>query len=161
MPLSLLQVVNNLVQAGYNKLGTSNANTTCWQLADNACTRVKTHKLLQVCQKVVTSRLQVVKIRLVATCYLQTCYNLLKQVSTSLYMLNHLQQACWQLATDMLSQAVASHANASWYRLIVTSYCKMSTCRLACYNLRVFGCVCQAATIQWAKPDWKLFSRHS
>jgi hypothetical protein len=42
-----LQVVNSLFQTCYNKLGTSNANTTCWQL---------------VC-------------RLVTAC-LQTCYNL-------------------------------------------------------------------------------------
>ena len=57
---------------------------------------------------------------------------------------NKLQQACWnnQLATNLLAtcnkpvdnlqqtcgqQAVASHANASWYRLVATSCCKMST----------------------------------
>ena len=53
--------------------------------------------------------LQLVICRLVSTCW------------------NKLQQACWQLATDLFSQAVASHANASWYRLVATSCCKMST----------------------------------
>jgi hypothetical protein len=48
MPSSLLQlVVNSLFQTCYNKLGTSSANTTCWQLVN----------------------------RFVTTC-LQTCYNL-------------------------------------------------------------------------------------
>jgi hypothetical protein len=47
MPSSLLQVVNSLFQTCYNKLGTSSASTTCWQLVN----------------------------RRVTTC-LQTCYNL-------------------------------------------------------------------------------------
>ena len=38
MPSSLLQVVNNLFQTCYNKLGTSSANTTCWQLVDRLVT---------------------------------------------------------------------------------------------------------------------------
>jgi hypothetical protein len=47
MPSGLLQVVNSLFQTCYNKLGTSSASTTCWQLVN----------------------------RRVTTC-LQTCYNL-------------------------------------------------------------------------------------
>ncbi len=35
MPSSLLQVVNNLFQTCYNKLGTSSANTTCEQTCYN------------------------------------------------------------------------------------------------------------------------------
>ena len=38
MPSSLLQVVNNLFQTCYNKLGTSRANTTCWQLVNRLVT---------------------------------------------------------------------------------------------------------------------------
>ena len=38
MPSSLLQVVNNLFQTCHNKLGTSRANTTCWQLVNRLVT---------------------------------------------------------------------------------------------------------------------------
>ena len=38
MPSSLLQVVNTLFQTCYNKLGTSSANTTCWQLVNRLVT---------------------------------------------------------------------------------------------------------------------------
>jgi hypothetical protein len=38
MPSSLLQVVNSLFQTCYNKLGTSSANTTCWQLVNRRVT---------------------------------------------------------------------------------------------------------------------------
>ena len=38
MPSSLLQVVNNLLQTCYDKLGTSSANTTCWQLVNRLVT---------------------------------------------------------------------------------------------------------------------------
>ena len=38
MPSSLLQVVNNLFQTCHNKLGTSSANTTCWQLVNRLVT---------------------------------------------------------------------------------------------------------------------------
>ena len=38
MPSSFLQVVKNLFQTCYNKLGTSSANTTCWQLVNRLVT---------------------------------------------------------------------------------------------------------------------------
>ena len=38
MPSSWLQVVNNLFQTYHNKLGTSSANTTCWQLVNRLVT---------------------------------------------------------------------------------------------------------------------------
>jgi hypothetical protein len=38
MASSLLQVVNSLFQTCYNKLGTSSANTTCWQLVNRLVT---------------------------------------------------------------------------------------------------------------------------
>ena len=67
-------------------------------------------KFLQVATSMLRSGLlQLVICRLVTTCW------------------NKLQQACWQLATDLLSQAVASHANASWYRLVATGCYKIST----------------------------------
>ena len=63
----------------------------------------------------------VFKIRLVATCHLQTCYNLLKQLvgfdnqlATSLFTI------CNRLVVNNLSQAMWTH------RLVVTSCCKMS-----------------------------------
>ena len=37
MSSSLLQVVNNLFQTCYNKLGTNSANTTCEQTCNNLC----------------------------------------------------------------------------------------------------------------------------
>jgi hypothetical protein len=46
MPSSLLQVVNSLFQTYYNKLGTSSANTTCWQLVNRFVTTC-----LQTCYK--------------------------------------------------------------------------------------------------------------
>ena len=71
------------------------------------------YRLVGACQQVATSLSissscnKSVKIRLVATCHLQTCYA--------------------SLLTTCNRFAVASHANASWYRLVVTSCCKMST----------------------------------
>ena len=56
--------------------------------------------------------------------------DLLQLVETSCkkpVKLINLQQVCWPLATYLLSKAVASHANASWYRLVVTSCYKMLT----------------------------------
>ena len=38
MPLSLLQVVNNLFQTCYSKSGTSSAKTTCYQLVNRLLT---------------------------------------------------------------------------------------------------------------------------
>ena len=37
IPLSLLQVVNNLLQTCYSKSGTSSAKTTCEQTLNNLC----------------------------------------------------------------------------------------------------------------------------
>ena len=115
------------------------------------------YRLVATCQQVTTSLSissncnKSFKTRLVATWHLQTCYNLLKQVATIASPLkqstcnksvDNLQQACWQIVTDLLSQAVAHHANASWYRLVVTSYCKMSTdlLQLACFWLCIYVC---------------------
>ena len=47
MPSSLLKVANNLFQTCYNKLRTSSANTTCWQL-------IRTDLLQLVCRLVTT-----------------------------------------------------------------------------------------------------------
>ena len=80
------------------------------------------NKLQEACQfhQVATSLLKSGLLQLVICILVTTCCN--KPVE-----IINLQQACWQLATDLLSQAVASHANASWYRLAITSCYKMST----------------------------------
>ena len=54
MPSSLLQVVNNLFQTCYNKLGTSSANTTCWQLVNRLVTTC-----LQTCNNLCILRVPV------------------------------------------------------------------------------------------------------
>ena len=83
------------------------------------CCRLSILPLVATCQQVATSLsissscIKSVKIRLVATCHLQTCYNLLKHVATS--MLINLQQVCLQLATSLLT---------TYNRLVVTSCCK-------------------------------------
>ena len=44
IPLSLLQVVNNLLQTCYNKSGTSSAKTTCEQTLNNLCVFMRVPK---------------------------------------------------------------------------------------------------------------------
>ena len=116
MPSSMLQVVNNLFQTCYNKLGTSSANTTCWQLVnklvttclqtcDNLCvftwvhTYVCTHvKISQLVASVPTSRQQVVFARLVPSC--QQAWNKLLTTCSKLVDIIRLvtrlfQQGCY------------------------------------------------------------------
>ena len=76
MPSTLWQVVNNLFQTCYNKLGTSSANTTCWKLVN----------------------------RLVTTC-LQTCNNLCVFFACTQPKTRKLQQVCWYLARNLWQQA--------------------------------------------------------
>ena len=77
----------------------------CCRLVAQASCQI--YQFVSTCQQVETSLSissscnKSVKIRLVATCHLQTCYNLLKKVATRL--LNKLQQVCWQLATSPLT----------------------------------------------------------
>ena len=64
----------------------------------SVCTRVKTHKLLQVCKQVVTSLFtscqQVVFAPLVPSLLQQVWNKLLKQLVTSLMALSDLLQGC-------------------------------------------------------------------
>ena len=55
---SLLQVVSNLLQTCYNKVGTNGANTTCWQLVNRlvtTCLQTCTNLCVftRVCQMVI------------------------------------------------------------------------------------------------------------
>ena len=76
-----------------------------------------------------------VKIRLVATCHLQTCYNLLKQLAASLWitrfdnqLATSLLTICKRLAVNKLSKAIQTHpditllkTSQSWVSLLLVS----------------------------------------
>ena len=103
--------------------------TSCNNLLQQADIRMHSHGLRQLvddksvasCQQVATSLSissncnKSVKIRLVATCHLQTCYNLLQQLAAS-HEDNKFEQSTCNKSVDNLQQtcpqqAVASHAN--------------------------------------------------
>ena len=72
-----------------------------------------------------------VKMRLVAICHLQICYNLLKRLAASLWITHFDNQlttslltTCNRLVVNKLSQAMRTHPDIG---LLVTSCCKMST----------------------------------
>ena len=80
------------------------------------------YRLVVTCQQVTTnlsissSRKKSVKIRLVATCHLQTCYNLSKQIALSLWITSFENQlasslltTCNRLVVNKLSQAIRTH----------------------------------------------------
>ena len=128
----------------------------CWstqQKTSDWLQLVNFTSMLQLVNDISSSCDQRVKIRLVANCHLKTCYNLLKWLAASLLItswtiklhksVDRMQQTGWQ-------QAGASHANASWYRL-VTSCCKMSTdlLQLACFWL----CISQAEEYYIFTPE--------
>ena len=63
-----------------------------------------------------------VKIRLVLTCHLQTCYNLLKQLAASPWIIsfdNQLETSlfttCNRLVVNKLSQAMQTHPDVGWF----------------------------------------------
>ena len=87
------------------------------------------YRIVTACQQVSTnlsissSCNKSVKIRLIATCHLQTCYNLLKQLAASKWITSFDNQLATIKSADKLpqtfrQQAVASHANSFWYRLV-------------------------------------------
>ena len=82
---------------------------------------------IQTCQfhQVATSLL---KIRLVATCHLHTCCNMLKQLATSL------STACNRLVVNKLSQATRTHPDIGLLKQVVTRLTSTA-------NWHVFGCV--------------------
>ena len=95
----------------------------CWQQAD---IRMRSHGLQQL---VASGQFY----RLVATCHLQTCCNLLKQLvmwitRTSLHEDNadNLHQVCWQLATDLLSTSCSKPGE----RILISACCQQTCCNL-------------------------------
>jgi hypothetical protein len=123
MPSSLLQVVNSLFQTCYNKLATSSANTTCWQLVNRfvttclqTCyklcvfTRVcMIHEILRVKYtrknaQVVTNLRQTCSNAVPTTCQQDVFALLVPSLLTSCQRLvENLLQSRWQLATRLLS----------------------------------------------------------
>ena len=94
--------------------------------------------LLQTCQFDQVVYNKSVKIRLVATCRLQICYNLLKQLAACLWIISFDNQlatslltTCNRLVVKKLSQAVHSDIG-----LLMTSL--LQRCQQTCPNLRVF-----------------------
>ena len=105
------------------------------------------YRLVATCQQVATSLSissscnKSVKIRLAAICHLQTYYNLLKQLATSLLIAsfdNHLSSTSCRWPCES----------------ILTSACcnKLSRCQQACCNMGVFGCVNRSVDIQVSFP---------
>ena len=103
------------------------ASVTTWdKLCEhicNACLSFQLYWLVVTCAtnlSVSSSCNKSVKIRFVATCHLQTCSNLLKQLAASLWITSFLQSTCnkpvHNLQQTCRQQAVASHAN-----LLITS----------------------------------------
>ena len=114
----------------WNRRGTGVPGENPRLLTEHLLTHYSTRlKTPQTCCKLsITPRCnKSVKIRLVTTCHLQTCYNLLKQFTASLWIISFNNQLADNLQQTCRQQAVPSHANASWYRLVVKSCCKMST----------------------------------
>ena len=93
----------------------------------------KRHRLVascQFCQLVATCQHVATSLSISSSCNKPVEINLLKQLAPSL-LISHLDN---ERASSLLTtcktwrqQTVASHANASWCRLVVTSCCKMST----------------------------------
>ena len=99
---------------------------------------------------------QIVKIRLVATWYLQTCYKLLKHLASSLWIKsldNQLAASLWQLAVDLLS----SRPSKQYKRILILAWWQQGNepaaylLQLACFWL----CTGKAAFI--FNPTSKLF----
>ena len=108
-------------------------------------------KIPQTCCNKLVNFIKSFKIRLVATCHFQTCYNLLKQLAANLWITSFdnqlaisLLKTCNRLVVNKLSQlifwkqAVLSYANAAWYWLVNQF---VARCQHTCCNLHIFGCV--------------------
>ena len=92
----------------------------------NCCKLSICYRLVANCQQFATnlsislSCNKSVKIRLVATCHLQTCYNLLKQLASSLWITSFDNQRATNLLITCNSLVVNKLSQTSWYRLAVT-----------------------------------------
>ena len=109
------------------------------------CLRRTFYQLVSSCEQVATilsilsSCNKYVKIRIVATCHLQTCCTLLKQLVASLWITSFYNQlatnlltTCNRLVINKLSQTMRTHPDIGL--LLVTSCCTISTnlLQLAC-----------------------------
>ena len=110
------------------------------------CCKLAISHLVVTCQQVATnlsissSYNKSVKIRLVASCHLQTCYNLLKQLAASLWITGFDNQlaislvtTCIRLVINTLSQAMQTHPDIG---LLITIVIPLQE-----FNRRIFGCV--------------------
>ena len=96
-----------------------------------------------------------VKIRLVATCHLQTYYNLLKQLAASLWitcfdnqLLPSLLTTCNKLVVNQLSQAIRTHPD----------NCLLMTSLLQDVNKLVETCVFRCVIVSTKYPNCKFFT---
>ena len=125
-----------------------NAHTLHSQKRHRIVASCQFYRLVATCQQVATSLSilsscnRSVEIRLVATCHLQTCYNLSKQLATSLLittldnqLATSLLTNCNRLVANKLSQAMRTHPDIGLLQQVVVR-CQQTRC-----NLRVFGCV--------------------
>ena len=83
-----------------------------------------------------------VKIWLVATCHMRTCYNLLKQLAVSLWKTSSDNQLSTSPLTIRDRPVVNKHANTSWYRLFITTLLQDVNS-----NLCVFGGVVKVSVL--------------
>ena len=96
-----------------------------------------------------------VKIRLVATCHLQTCYNLLKQLAANLWITSFDNQlatslltTCNKLVVNKLSQTMRTHSDIG---LLMTTL-------LQDVNKLIETCVFRYVTVSTEYPNCKFFS---
>jgi hypothetical protein len=149
MPSSLLQVVNSVFQTSYNKLGTSSANTTCWQLVNRfvttclqtcnnlcvftcaQCTIVNITRLVtmlfqqfanmqDVFAQLIPSRWQIVN------GFLTTCYKVVELNRFVRSFSNNLLSSC---NSTICQQVVSDNHVATWWNNSI-----VTTCWQACYK---------------------------
>ena len=79
------------------------------------------------------------KIKLVTSCHLKICQNLLEQLAASLWITSLDNQLAPSLLTTCDRLAVNKHADASWYRLVDNK--SVTKCQQMKSNLSVLACV--------------------
>ena len=113
------------------------------------CCKLLIYRLVATCQQVATNLSissncnKSVNIKLVATCHLQTCYNLLKQPAANLWITNFDNQ----LAIDLLRQADIRMRSQGLRELVHDK--SVASCQQTCCTLIAKTCYPQAC--------WKLF----
>ena len=129
-----------------------NSGRICFCLHSQKCDRLvaicQFYRLLANCWEVATrlstssSCNKLVKVRLAATCDLETCYSLLKQLASSLWITSFENKlatsqltTCNRLVVNKLSQAMQTHPDVGLLKQVV------NRCQQTCFNRCVFGCV--------------------